>query len=209
MSAATLPVETATAVSFAQFIAEKPEGQLCELHQGVLYPMPQPVGQHENVASFLIEQLTLVYTQHRLPYRIPKTVLVRSADGTSAYLPDILVLNRDRLPQEPLWEKASTVTQGTTIPLVVEIVSSNWRVDYFTKAKDYEEIGILEYWIVDYAGLGGRRFIGDDKPPTVSVYHLVEGEYQVALFRGDDRLVSPTFPELALTANQIFRGDGG
>ncbi len=202
----TAIVKTVPTVALEQFLAEKPDDRPCELHQGVVYPMPQPVGQHENVASFLIEQLTLVYTQHRLPYRIPKTVLVRSADGASAYLPDILVLDRERLSQEPLWEKASTVSQGTTIPLVVEIVSSHWRVDYFTKARDYEEIGILEYWIVDYAGLGGRRFIGDDKPPTISVYHLVDGEYQATLFRGDDRLVSPTFPELALTANQVFRG---
>ncbi|HAG83813.1 MAG TPA: hypothetical protein DCL61_22355, partial [Cyanobacteria bacterium UBA12227] len=61
------------------------------------------------------------------------------------------------------------------------------------------------YWIVDYLGLGGRRYIGSPKQPTFSVYELVEGEYQVRQFRGLDRIESPTFPELDLTANQVFR----
>ncbi|EDX78475.1 hypothetical protein MC7420_7128 [Coleofasciculus chthonoplastes PCC 7420] len=65
-------------------------------------------------------------------------------------------------------------------------------------------MGIPEYWIVDYLGLGGRRFIGNPKPPTFSIYQLVEGEYQVSQFRGDNLIESPTFPELNLTAQQIF-----
>jgi Uma2 family endonuclease len=38
-------------------------------------------------------------------------------------------------------------------------------------------MGIPEYWIVDYAALGGRTFIENPKQPTISVYQLVEGEY--------------------------------
>jgi len=81
---------------------------------------------------------------------------------------------------------------------------TNWRDDYYKKLADYEEIGIPEYWIVDYAALGGKKFTGDPKQPTISVSSLVKGEYQVSLFRGDDRILSPTFPELNLTALQIF-----
>ncbi|MEB3175071.1 MAG: Uma2 family endonuclease, partial [Cyanobacteriota bacterium] len=77
------------------------------------------------------------------------------------------------------------------------------------KVQNYEEIGVREYWIVDYLGLGGRRFIGDPKQPTILVHELVDGEYQVALFQGEDRIVSPIFPELALTANQVFQAGGG
>lgn len=58
---------------------------------------------------------------------------------------------------------------------------------------------------MDYLALGGRRFIGNPKRPTISVYYLVEGEYQVSQFRGNDRLQSPTFPELNLTAQQVFQ----
>ncbi len=49
---------------------------------------------------------------------------------------------------------------------MIEVVSSNWRYDYYLKYADYEEMGIPEYWIVDYAALGGRNFIGNPKQPT-------------------------------------------
>lgn len=73
----------------------------------------------------------------------------------------------------------------------------------FSRSKTF---GIPEYWIIDYLGLGGRRYIGNPKQPTISIYYLVDGEYQVNQFRGDDSIVSPTFPELNLTAKQIFAG---
>ncbi len=57
---------------------------------------------------------------------------------------------------------------------------------------------------MDYAGLGGRDFIGNPKQPAIFVCKLVDGEYVKTLFRGKDRIVSPCFPELKLTAQQIF-----
>ena len=92
------------------------------------------------------------------------------------------------------------------MPLVVEIVSTNWRDDYQRKAADYEEMGIPEFWIVDYLGLGGRRYIGTPKRPTFSVYQWVDGEYQVSLFRGNQAIASPTFPTLELTLAQVLQG---
>ena len=73
------------------------------------------------------------------------------------------------------------------------------------KFADYEEMGIAEYWLVDYAALGGRNFIGNPKQPTISVCNLVDGEYQIRKFQNSDRLISQIFPELSLTANQIFQ----
>lgn len=67
-------------------------------------------------------------------------------------------------------------------------------------------MGIPEYWIVDYLGLGGTRYIGSPKQAVLSLYYLVEGEYQVRQFRQNDRIESPTFPALDLTAFQVFRG---
>lgn len=81
----------------------------------------------------------------------------------SGYLPDVLVVDRNALKDEPLWEKSSTLTKGESIPFVIEIISSNWRDDYLSKLRDYEEIGINEYWIVDYLGIGGYRYIGNPK----------------------------------------------
>jgi Uma2 family endonuclease len=192
-------------VTFSEFAEWKPENQFYELHNGVIIEMPQPVGKHEEVKGFLSTELVFEYRRLNFPYFLPSQAFVKVNGEESAYLPDILVLNRPNLLNESLWERQSTVTQGASIPLVVEVVSTNWRVDYLTKVKDYEEIGISEYWIVDYLGLGGRRFIGNPKQPTILIHELIEGEYQVTSFQGDNRVISPTFPELVLTANQVFQ----
>lgn len=191
-------------ITFEEFLEWKPDGGRYELHNGVIIER-QPTGDHEEIIGFLTTKLTLEYSRLNLPYFIPKTALVKPSEKETGYSPDVLILNRPNLVNEPLWKKSSTVTQGSSVALVVEVVSTNWRDDYFIKAGEYEEIGIPEYWIVDYLGLGGRRFIGNPKQPTISVYYLVEGEYQVSQFRGGDRIQSPTFPELNLTAQQIFQ----
>lgn len=192
-------------ITFEEFAQWKPEEGRYELHDGVIIEMSQPLGGHEEVKGFLTTELAFEYRRLNLPYFIPNQALVKPPDSESGYLPDVLLLNRPNLINEPLWKKESTVIQGASVPLVIEVVSTNWRVDYLTKVKDYEEIGIPEYWIADYLALGGRRFIGSPKQPTIFIHELVDGEYQVSEFRGDDRIVSPTFPELSLTANQIFQ----
>jgi Uma2 family endonuclease len=191
-------------VTFEEFAQWKPDGKRYELHDGVIIEMPQPLGGHEEITGFLVTKLVVEYEKLQLPYFIPKTALVKPLESESGYSPDVLILNRPNLIAESLWKKESTVTQAASIPLVVEVVSSNWRDDYFTKLGMYEGIGIPEYWIVDYLALGGRKFIGNPKQPTISVYSLAEGEYQVSQFRNNDRIESPTFPELNLTAQQIF-----
>ncbi len=51
-----------------------------------------------------------------------------------------------------------------------------------------------------------RSFEGKDNPkqPTISIYQLVESEYQVSQFRKGERIISPRFPELNLTVQEIF-----
>ncbi|NEO23476.1 MAG: hypothetical protein F6K53_06840 [Moorea sp. SIO4A1] len=62
-------------------------------------------------------------------------------------------------------------------------------------------------WSRDFSDnlLGGRRFIGNPKQPTLSVYQLIDGEYNVNQFRGANRILSSTFPELRLNAEQVFQ----
>lgn len=193
-------------VSFEEFTEWYPNtGVRYELHDGVIVEMTPPVGDHEEIVGFLATQITLEFSRLKLPYFIPKTALIKSANSKSAYLPDIILLNRSNLVNEPLWKKQSTISESASVPLVVEIVSTNWRDDYHKKLADYEQMGIVEYWIVDYAALGGRAFIGNPKQPTISIYHLIDEEYQVSQFRDNDLIISPNWPELNLTANQIFK----
>ncbi|WP_414563387.1 MULTISPECIES: Uma2 family endonuclease [unclassified Anabaena] len=194
-------------VTYAEFLEWKPEGKQYELHDGVIFEMPQPSGKHEDIGGFLTLEVSAEIKRLNLPYTIPKQALVKPPESESAYLPDVLILNRANLANEPLWKKQSTITQGVSVPLVIEVVSTNWRDDYYKKLADYEEMGIPEYWVVDYLALGGRKFIGNPKQPTVSVYQLVEGEYQVSQFRGSDKIESLAFPGLNLTAEQILQVD--
>ncbi len=175
-----------------------------ELWNGVVIEM-QPTGTHEQVGGFLGVKLGVEIDRLSLPYIIPRQAIIKPIDtDKSGYSPDVIVLDRFALNEEPLWKKRSTITQGKSIRVVIEVVSSNWRDDYGHKFIDYEALGILEYWIVDYLGLGGRRYIGSPKAPTFSVYQLVDGEYQMQQFRGNDRIISLAFPELNLTAEQVF-----
>ncbi|MBW4673332.1 MAG: Uma2 family endonuclease [Desmonostoc geniculatum HA4340-LM1] len=192
-------------VTFEQFIEWYPSnGARYELHKGVIVEIPPPTGEHENVVGFLAAQITFQFLQMGLPFRIPKTAFVKSQSNNSTYYPDILLLNHDNLVNEPLWSKQSTVIQAASIPLAVEVVSSNWRDDYYDKFRDYEEMGIPEYWIVDYAAIGGKRFTGNPKQKTITICELVDGDYQMTVFRENNFITSPLFPQLNLTAQQIF-----
>ncbi|MBD2604405.1 Uma2 family endonuclease [Scytonema hofmannii FACHB-248] len=193
-------------VTFDEFIEWYPEKSdiKYELHNGVIIEMPKATGKHSKVAGFISGELFLEIRRCKLPYFIPKECVVKAAMETG-YEPDTIVLDERKVANnESRWEKESIITQGTSVRLIVEVISTNWSDDYALKLEDYELLGIQEYWIVDYLGLGGRKFIGNPKQPTISVYTLIEGEYRVNQFRGSDRVVSPTFPELNLTAQQIF-----
>ena len=190
-------------ITFTEFAEWKPEVGNYELHNGIIQEM-QPRGKHEEIIGFLAIEFTLEFRRLNLPYFIPKQALVKVKNRETGYSPDVLILNRNNLANEPFWEQYSTVQHNASIPLVVEIVSSNWRDDYLSKVRDYEEIGIKEYWIVDYLGLGGRRYIGNPKQPTVSIYSLVDDEYQVTQFRENEVIVSPSFSGLSLTVEQVL-----
>ena len=199
----TLPQIT----TFQEFVDWLPENSdvRYELHHGNIVEMAQPVGEHEEIKGFLNVEISFEIKRLGLSYSIPNQVIVRPDDKDSGYFPDVLVINRANLPNESRWKKESILSSGASIPLAIEVVSTNWRADYYSKFADYEEMGILEYWIVDYAALGGRNFIGNPKQSTISVCNLVDEEYTITKFQNSDRLISQTFPDLNLTVNQIFQ----
>jgi Uma2 family endonuclease len=193
-------------LTFDEFIAWLPESSenRYELHNGLIREMPKPRGKHSIVAGNLAYDLGTAIRQANRPYLIPRECIVRSAISESGYEPDVIVLDEPALVDEPQWESGSILTLGKSIKLIVEVVSTNWRDDYFTKLSEYEALGISEYWIADYAALGGRRFIGNPKQPTLTVAHLVDGEYELQTSQGKDPILSPTFPDLVLTIDRVF-----
>jgi Uma2 family endonuclease len=193
-------------VTFDEFIDWYPENSenRYELHNGAIVQRHKATGKHSEVAGFLVAELNFEIRRLGLPYFLPKECVVKADNELSGYEPDAIVLDRQRTDSEPRWKKESIITMGSSVRLIVEVVSTNWRDDYGYKLVDYEALGISEYWIADYLGIGGRRYIGNPKQPTFSVYQLIDGEYQVSQFRGSDRVVSPTFGQLNLSVQQIF-----
>ncbi|BBD63846.1 hypothetical protein NIES4072_24980 [Nostoc commune NIES-4072] len=190
---------------FVDFLKTQPENICYELYDGEIIQMPLPKGKHEKIVAFLVMILMVECHRLKLEYGIPSKTLVKLENKISGYFPDVLLLNLPNLVNEAYWENESIITKPESIPLVIEVVSTNWRDDYHKKLADYEEMGIQEYWIVDYAALGSKELIGDPKQPTITIYFLSdEGEYRGKQFRGDDRIESPTFPDLNLTVEQIF-----
>ena len=186
-----------------EFIVRFGDDARYELIDGELIEM-EPTGPHEQVAAFIGRKFNVEIDRQDAPYFIPHRCLVRLLGTETAFRPDVIVLDQTRLAQEPLWRQEPVITLGSSIQLVAEVVSTNWQNDYARKVEDYALLGIPEFWIIDYLGIGGREYVGKPKQPTFTICNLVEDEYQKHLFRGDDRLISFNFPDLRLTAQQIF-----
>ena len=108
------------------------------------------------------------------------------------------------IDSEPLWEKEPVITLGRSIKLVVEVVSNNWETDYARKVEEYALLGIPEYWIVDYRGLGGVAFIGKPKQPTFTVCQLIDEDYTQQQFRLAQLIISPLLNSLQLRLDDIL-----
>ena len=191
-------------VSLDEFIARYGGDNRYELIDGEVFDL-EPTGQHEEVAALITAKICVQIDQLGLPWFVLQRGLFRpSSASMTAFRPDVMVVDRTEVAKESLWQEQSIITRGSSIKFVAEVVSGNWQNDYARKVEDYAALGIPEYWIADYLGLGGIRHIGKPKQPTLSICTLVDGEYEINLFRGKDAIASPTFPNLNLTAEQVL-----
>ncbi len=185
-------------MTFEEFLAwDDGTGRDFELRDGLPMPIVDPSAKHEDVADELCDILVGHCKDLQLPYvaKRQKQVMMGKnplSGRDESRRSDIVVFAKAEW--ERMRQKSGSAAAYIPPPLVIEVVSTNWRDDYEYKLNEYEALGITEYWVVDYV----------PKQPTVTVYQLTEGEYQVKLFRGDDRLESIVFPSIALTANQVF-----
>jgi Uma2 family endonuclease len=195
-------------LSFDEFLARYGGDNRYELIDGEVFDL-EPTGWHEEVVAFITTKVCVEIDKIDLPWFVLQRGLLRPSHlSMTAFRPDVAVVDRDELSKELLWSNQSILTLGSSIKFVAEVVSSNWQNDYARKVEDYAVLGIPEYWIADYAGLGGTRYIGKPKQPTLSICTLVDGEYEIQQFRGNQTITSTIFPGLKLTAEQVLRAGG-
>lgn len=168
-------------------------------------PLSEPTAKHKDVVDGLCRLLVDHCQSLNLPYvpRQSKQVRLNAAPGESesSRKADIVVFAKEEWVR--MRQSSASAAAYIPPPLAIEVVSTNWRDDYRIKLNEYETLGILEYWIVDYAGLGGVQYIGSPKQSTVTINRLIDGEYQAQRYQGEAIIVSPTFPQLVLTIAQI------
>ncbi|XHX76419.1 MAG: Uma2 family endonuclease [Stenomitos frigidus ULC029] len=160
-----------------------------QLFDGALVLMTPPAGEHGAIAGVLLIQFHLEIHRLGLDWWVRQGQTgVRTTESRSR-LPDVCVITN---------EQAQTIRYQaailTTAPLLaIEIVSpESVTRDYRFKRSEYAALGMAEYWIVD--PLEAR----------ISVLLLNDGFYDVTAFKDSDRLLSRTFPELALTVEQVL-----
>ena len=191
-------------LTFEQFITEYGDNARYELIDSELRDM-EPTGPREEVSGSIAGRVYAEIFRSNLNWLIPKTCLIKPpAAEATALRPDIIVLDKEKLKQEPLWNKEPIICRGDTIRLVAEVVSTNWQDDYARKVEEYSLLEIPEYWIIDFRSLGGLQFIGNPKQPTCTVCQLVDGIYQQQQYRLGDMIYSYLFPNLQLKIDDVM-----
>ncbi|MCW5317672.1 Uma2 family endonuclease [Nostoc sp. KVJ3] len=189
-------------LTFEEFLEQYPDGSgIYELLNGEIIQV-EATRAHKNVARFLMLAFNDEIRRLELDYIADKDVIVKTftdAGEERGRNPDVSVVSASQ------WN-SNVLAYGALIEpiqLAVEVTSTNWDDDYVDKLDEYQRLGIPEYWIVDYLAIASRAYLGNPKLHTVFVYQLVEGQYQVQKFTGNDRILSTTFPELELTVQQV------
>jgi Uma2 family endonuclease len=164
-----------------------------ELVNGELAEVPSESDLNNLIAIYLLAELLRF-----LPVRLLRrgTEVVVNGYHTTTRIPDLMVLTED-LAAALTGAKRSVVMPDMPPPtLVVEIVSpgtANEVRDYRYKRSEYAARSIAEYWIVD------------PQQAQITILTLVAGLYEEASFKGNDRLISSTLPNLDLTPAQVLQ----
>jgi Uma2 family endonuclease len=166
-----------------------------ELADGVLVTMGAENPLNPAIAVFLL----ITFFQMGVPYAqlaIGHQLGVKSSKAT-ARQPDLIV--HSAASQAAIFHDGRLLQADDPAPLLVVEVASSTNTDKQSRDRDYKEKrseyaarSIPEYWIID-----------PDRA-IVLVLTLAGKQYQEVSFTRNQAIVSPTFPHLNLTAEQIL-----
>ncbi len=147
---------------------------------------------NSDLIDFIADCFKAIARQYKLNIKV-KTGDVGVRTGiNSSRIPEISVID-GRAWKSYRRDKSAVIEDG--LMLAVEVVSLGAEQiarDYTDKAKEYREIGIPEYWIVDPI------------EQKITVLVLDEEGYTTTVFSDDEAIASTTFPQLKVTAGEIL-----
>ena len=209
-----MPIKTMIQVkprfqSFEEYLAyDDGTDKLYELFNGELIEVPPESGKNVQIANRLFLIFALLLGTDRV--RRHGLELEVNGEPRNRY-PDLTILREEHIEQ---LAKRNTVRLTMSPPLlVVEVVSPGElqrNRDYIAKrvlldavvhggdpqdhaASQYQDCGIPEYWIID------------PNTQAILILELSESTYrEVGSFSRQSQLLSPQFPTLDLTPEQIF-----
>ena len=171
-----------------------PEGR-CEYVDGELIELPPESLPNLRIANYLF----LLLVQAGIPFNLiyPHACEIEVSGRPRTRYPDLVILREEHLA---LAQRRATITLEMPPPqLVAEVVSpgdDNEERDYTAKRQQYQERGILEYWLIN------------PEYQVITVLELNNGRYiEIGRFQGNDQIKSPMFSGLSFTAKQIFAID--
>jgi Uma2 family endonuclease len=188
---------TKTRVTFADYLAYFDDSDAkYELVDGELLAMSMGTGRHGETIEQVYRKISTEIERTAEPWIVRQGQIgVRCPRGIgldTARIPDVVVMLRDEW--QSLQDREAVIGFDLSPPLlVVEVVSPSTKItDYRAKRTEYAARDIPEYWIIDPI------------EAKVSVFVLSDGWYDVTEFTNGDRIISPMFPELQLTPQEIF-----
>ncbi|MCC5657876.1 Uma2 family endonuclease [Nostoc sp. XA010] len=182
----TTPV---TSITFEEYLTyDDDNGLHYELVDGKLELMNPPTIEHFLIVDFLDTALKAEIKRCNSTWLSFRESGVRTGRNKSR-LTDLCVVTVEQA-RELL--NASAVFESPPL-LIVEVVSpESVKRDYRHKRSEYAALEVPEYWIVD--PLEGK----------ITVLLLEDGFYEETVFTANQQIVSRTFPELAITVDQVF-----
>jgi Uma2 family endonuclease len=167
-----------------------------ELVDGILVEMGAENPINNTIAMFLV----FTFAALGIPYyrfAIGHQLEVASSNAT-ARQPDLIIHTEASL-SAVLSGKQLLRLDAPTPMLVIEVVSNSDTDkksrdrDYLEKRSEYAARGIPEYWIIE------------PLQQVILILTLADESYQEQTFTGSAAIVSPAFPALSLSADQVLR----
>jgi Uma2 family endonuclease len=168
-----------------------------ELVDGELVSMSLATGEHGKITKFLERAFDTEIARCKFSWTAERfSIGVQSPRGTrwdTIRIPDVAIIPLQQW--EDLQQKSAVIALNEPPPLlVVEVVSPSTATDdYRAKRSEYSVLDIPEYWIVDAL------------TQKITICVLQDGFYDSTEFTGGERIISQTFPDLPLTAEQILQ----